>query len=357
LTTTEKPAKDARKGNPMFSAKEFEYLERQDEFGDRVFSAREDALQEGFEYFINEYPHMRPPDGFTADTASSSQIMKFRKIPKRKMAGMLKIVRSLQKGMRESWDGIDPYLDNLGAKPFEPKPGLWDELQKFVSKKWDDVFIGFTEMPQEMIFKNKFTLFRYAIVVCQEMKKDKIDHAPEFEAGKEVMRVYGSLGLVVNDIAKWLRKKGIRCQSNHPLGGLANTPSLAGKAGMGWLGRSGMLITREYGPRQRIAPVFVEHKYFEFTDNRNHDWIEEYCGMCERCRKACPGEAIYPKAVVRFDNVPGVDTMRTCIDRDKCFPYFSETIGCSICVKVCPFSRAGDTYNRLKAVVEKNSIE
>ena len=177
-----------------------------------------------------EYPHMKPPDGFTADTASSSQIMKFRKIPKRKMPGMLKIVRSLQKGMRESWDGIDSYLDNLDPTPFEPKPGLWEELQNFVNKKWDDVFIGFTEMPQEMIFKNKFTLFRYAVVVCQEMKKDKIDHAPEFEAGKEVMRVYGSLGLVVNEIAKWLRKQGVRCQSNHPLGGLANTPSLAGKA-------------------------------------------------------------------------------------------------------------------------------
>ncbi|MFW9843676.1 MAG: hypothetical protein ACFFEV_03795 [Candidatus Thorarchaeota archaeon] len=355
MTSTEKPTKDARKGNPMFSAKEFEYLERQKEFGDLVFVAREDALQEGFEYFMNEYPHIKPPDGFTADTADSSQIMKFRKIPKRKMPGMLKIVRSLQKGLRECWEDIDPYLDNLSPTSFEPKPGLWNELQKFVKKKWNDVIIGFTEMPQEMIFKGKSTLFRYALVVCQEMKKDKIDHAPEFEAGKEVMRVYGSLGLVVNDIAKWLRKQGVRCQSNHPLGGLVNTPSLAGKAGMGWIGRSGLLITKEYGPRQRIAPVFIEHKYFEFTDNREHDWIEEYCSMCERCRKECPGEAIYPKSVVRFDNVDGIDSMRTCIDRDKCFPYFSETIGCSICVKVCPFSKAGDMYNRLKTVVERNT--
>jgi NAD-dependent dihydropyrimidine dehydrogenase PreA subunit len=353
MTSSEKPVKDARRGNPMFSAKEFEYLERQEEFGDLVFAARDDALQEGFEYFMNVYPHMKPPDGFTAETASTGQLMKFRKIPKRMMPGMLKIVRNLQKGMKESWTGIDPYLKDLSPTPFEPKPGLWEELQKFVRKKWDDVFIGFTEMPREMIFKGKSTLFRFALVVCQEMKKNKIDQAPDFEAGKEVMRVYGTLGLVVNDIAKWLRRQGVRCQSNHPLGGLANTPSLAGKAGMGWIGRSGLLITKEYGPRQRIAPVFVEHKYFEFTDNRNHDWIEDYCALCERCRKECPGEAIYPKSVVRFDNVPGIDTMRTCIDRDKCFPYFAETLGCSICVKVCPFSKAGDTYERLKAVVEK----
>lgn len=353
MTSENKPVKRPASRSPMFSAKEFDYLDRENELRDYVFSAGADAHQEGFEYFMNVYPHMKPPDGFTADTASSSEIMKFRNIPKRKMPGMLTIVRSLQKGMKESWDDIDAYLDILEPTPFESKPGLWDELQKFVKNKWDDVIIGFTEMPQEMIFKGKFTLFRYAVVVCQEMKKDKIDHAPEFEAGREVMRVYGSLGLVVNDIARWLRKKGVRSQSNHPLGGLVNTPSLAGKAGMGWIGRNGLLISKEFGPRQRIAPVFIEHKYFEFTDNRDHDWIEEYCTLCERCRKECPGEAIFPKSVVRFDNVPGIDTMRTCIDRDKCFPYFAETLGCSICVRVCPFSKAGDTYERLKVVFEK----
>ena len=355
MTNTERTVKDARRGNPMFSIKEFEFLEWGDEHPEYVFPACKDALQEGFEYFMNEYPHMKPPDGFTADTASSTQIMNVRKIPKRKMPGMLKIIRNLQKGMRESWDDIESYLENMEPAPFEPKPGLWEELQKYVKKEWDDVFIGFTELPQEMIFKGKYTLFRYVVVVCQEMKKDKIDHAPEFEAGKEVMRVYGSLGLVVNDIARWLRKKGVRSHSNHPLGGIINTPSLAGKAGMGWIGRNGLLTTKEYGQRQRIAPVFIEHKYFEFTDNRNHDWIEDYCTMCERCRKECPGEAIYPKSVVRFDNVPGIDAMRTCIDRDKCFPFFSDTLGCSICVKVCPFSKAGDTYERLKAVVEKKN--
>ncbi|MFW9794440.1 MAG: hypothetical protein ACFFEE_09065, partial [Candidatus Thorarchaeota archaeon] len=77
MVNIKKPAEDARRGNPMFSVKEFEYLERQEEFGNLVFSAREDALQEGFEYFMNVYPHMRPPDGFTAETASTGQIMKF----------------------------------------------------------------------------------------------------------------------------------------------------------------------------------------------------------------------------------------------------------------------------------------
>ena len=51
------------------------------------------------------------------------------------------------------------------------------------------------------------------------------------------MRIYNSLGLAVNDIARWLRNKhDIRCQSNHPLGGLVNTPPFSRKGRVGLAG-------------------------------------------------------------------------------------------------------------------------
>ena len=207
--------------------------------------------------------------------------MRERGIPFRAFFGMFKIMRTIQQGSDQSWKDIQPYFDNLAPVQFKLNPNLWNELNIFIKKNWNDVEIGFTDLPPQMIFKGKYTLFRYALIAIQEMKKDKIDKAPDFKAGKEVMRVYGSLGLTVNKIARWLRKKGIRCQSNHPLGGLVNTPSLAGKAGMGWQGRSGLLITPKYGPRVRLAPIFIEHKYFDFTDNPNHKWIEDYCEICQ----------------------------------------------------------------------------
>ena len=139
------------------------------------------------------------------------------------------------------------------------------------------------------------------------------------------------------------------------MGGLTNTPSLAGKAGMGWQGRQGLLIIPEYGPRQRLAPIFVEHKYFEFTDNHAHDWIETYCELCQRCQKKCPGQAIHSEKVVRIDDVPGVGAIRTCINRERCFEYFIKTMGCSVCIKICPFSRGGDTYEQLRTVVDRKT--
>ncbi len=272
------------------------------------------------------------------------------------MGDMVETMQDMQRGMSQSWEDIEPYFDELEPAAFEPKPGLWNELNKFVREKWGDVRIGFTELPQQMIFRGKFTLFRYALVANQEMKKDKIDRAPDPQASQEVMRVYASLGLVVNEIARWLRKQGVRCQSNHPMGGLTNTPSLAGKAGMGWQGRHGLLVTPEYGTRVRLAPVFIEHKYFEFTDNHDHDWIEEYCELCQVCEKECPSKAINSEKAVNVNNVPGVGAIRTCINRERCVEYFSRTMGCAICIKVCPFSKGGDTYGQLKAAVENRTI-
>ena len=36
-----------------------------------------------------------------------------------------------------------------------------------------------------------------------------------------------------------------------------------------------------------------------------------------------------------------------CVDTEKCFPYFFDYCGCSICIRVCPFQEQG--YEKLKS--------
>ncbi len=119
------------------------------------------------------------------------------------------------------------------------------------------------------------------------------------------------------------------------------------------------LITPEYGQRQRIAPIFIDEPIFEFTDSDEHRWIEAYCKLCRRCQKACPTGAILKESVFGDEVIEGVGPIRTSIMREKCYPYFNQTLGCSICVKVCPFSKANGTYAHLKKVMEnrKNRID
>ncbi|MBY9003475.1 MAG: 4Fe-4S dicluster domain-containing protein [Candidatus Lokiarchaeota archaeon] len=100
--------------------------------------------------------------------------------------------------------------------------------------------------------------------------------------------------------------------------------------------------------RQRLSPIFIEEKLFEYTDNDEHNWIEQYCKSCGNCQKNCPADAIFDEKVVSIENIKGIGAMRTCIDKEKCFPYFGKSMGCSICLKVCPFSGGPKTYQALK---------
>ncbi|MCE7747232.1 MAG: 4Fe-4S dicluster domain-containing protein, partial [Candidatus Heimdallarchaeota archaeon] len=73
--------------------------------------------------------------------------------------------------------------------------------------------------------------------------------------------------------------------------------------------------------------------------------VRDYCEQCRRCIKNCPPGAIYETPIVH-------DTGRvTHIDNEKCFPYFGNNYGCTVCIKVCPFNRTD--YYTLKEKFEK----
>lgn len=159
-------------------------------------------------------------------------------------------------------------------------------------------------------------------------------------AGEEAQRVYAVLGEAVNDIAHHLRSQyGVKCQSHHPLSGMVHDCALAVKAGLGWQGRNGLLITPEFGQRQRIASILVQGPYFQYTDSHNYAAGYEFCKSCGLCEKACPAHAIYSERVMDIFPVEGIGATHTCIDRYLCYKQFEKTLGCSVCVKVCPFSQ------------------
>jgi ferredoxin len=232
---------------------------------------------------------------------------------------------------------------------------LWKELASYAKEKWGIQKIGFTQIPPDIILKGNHILYKYALVFIKEMRKKWIDDAPHALAGFETMRTYNQLGKAVIDIASWLRKKGVRSQPNHPLGGLTSYVPLAGKAGLGWQGMNGLLISTEFGQRQRIAPIYIEHPIFSFTDidQKEFSWIERYCEMCRQCLEECPGDAIQETKMIYNDKIETIGRLARCIDPIKCHPHFSKFEGCSICVKVCPFSKANGIYQIIEKKMKK----
>ncbi len=225
---------------------------------------------------------------------------------------------------------------------------LWNALHEYAQTKWKLSNIGFTEIPRDIIIKGRHIFYKYALIFIEEMQKDRIDASPHMESGYETFRAYNHLGHAVIDIAKWLQNRGVRCQPNHPLGGLVSFVPLAGKAGLGWQGMNGLLVTPDYGQRQRIAAIYVETPIFSFTDSTDHSWIEKFCPTCRLCQQKCPPDAIQESKTVYNENIPTIGKLSRCLDPIKCHPQFDKWDGCSICVKVCPFSQGRTFYDKIK---------
>ena len=153
---------------------------------------------------------------------------------------------------------------------------FYNELKRQAREAGIDL-VGFTRVPADLVFQGKHVLYPNAIVCAQEMKRSAIEQAPRAAAGMEALHVYADLGESMNRLAGFLRSRGIPCQVSHPLGGLLLYPALAARAGLGYFGRQGLLITPEFGVRQRLGIILVPLEDMPWGDPDRHRWVLDFC--------------------------------------------------------------------------------
>ena len=93
------------------------------------------------------------------------------------------------------------------------------------------------------------------------------------------------------------------------------------QAGLGVLGKSGLLITPEYGPRIKLSAVLTEADLA--GDPLNTD---DVCGDCDICIKVCPSGALKPPDLGKIPNH----------DRFVCNSFYTANEGCGMCLAKCP---------------------
>ncbi|MFC1867840.1 4Fe-4S double cluster binding domain-containing protein [Thermodesulfobacteriota bacterium] len=246
---------------------------------------------------------------------------------------------------------IELGINSLKENPKVPKNYITDEtLEEFEKKalKLGVNKVGFTKLSAHHIFKNHSVLYDNLIVIIKEMDKERVDLAPSFETFKMIHQTYASLGVISNKLSKYLRDKGFAAQAGSALNGMSVYPILAQNAGLGCIGKNGLLITPKFGPRQRIAVIYTSIKNQPFNTGNKHTWISEYCRQCNACIKKCPAKAIYETPIVTNQ----YNTSH--INSEKCFAEFYDNYGCSICIKVCPFSKRN--YDKLKNIFQNRTI-
>lgn len=260
---------------------------------------------------------------------------------------VISLIRNLPHFIK-AYKSVNKSLETLEANSFLPKKrfnqNFIDEFEKY-AKSLGISDIGYTTIKPEYIFRDRAVLYKGVIVLTKEMDKKVIDLAPSSKTQRFIWQSYDTFGKTTNQLAEYLRKKGYGAQAGPPLAGLAIYPALAESAGIGAVGKNGLLISPKYGPRQRIAVIYTSIEGFPKKENQ-HLWIKDFCNYCNKCVRECPEKAIYEQTIKTSNG------SIKCIDSEKCLNSFINNHGCSICIKQCPFNNVG--YEKIKTNFKKH---
>ncbi len=180
--------------------------------------------------------------------------------------------------------------------------------------------------------------FDYAIVMAIEMDADGIATSPTAIAAAATGIGYSKMAFLLACMGEFIRNLGydaIQCGNDTAL-----SIPLAIDAGLGELGRNGLLITPQYGPRVRLCKIFTD---LPLTPDKPIEFgVKNFCKKCKLCAENCEVGAISMDDEPSFEvacksNNPGV--LKWYVDVEKCYLYWCENgIDCSTCIKVCPYN-------------------
>jgi epoxyqueuosine reductase len=201
----------------------------------------------------------------------------------------------------------------------------------------------------------KYAVYPYGIVIGRKLDDAIIDTivdgptGPYYAYYKEINRI---LSQVSTDIAEELIEEGIDAIAIEPTIHEKQIDSaylktlrvdishkmLATHAGLGWIGKSALLISKKFGPRVRLVSILTKNPLLPF----GKPITASRCGECTLCVEKCPAHAV-------SDRLWQVGMVREAFfDAFKC----RETCGrlarerlnidariCGVCIAVCPIGR------------------
>ena len=214
--------------------------------------------------------------------------------------------------------------------------------QSLLNKKAS--LIGFADignMPQNVRHS-----LNYAISIAVALDPyiiAKLNTGPTREYYLEYQRANDLLSYLGKFTADMLTDNGYKAIPMEPTSDSVNQKTLATalphktaatRAGLGWIGKSALLITEEYGAAIRLNTILTDAELETATP------VEvSRCNGCMICVNSCPSRVHTPKNwnvnMKREDFYDAFACKKTLRD-------FEEKIGigiCGICIAVCPWTR------------------
>jgi len=263
-----------------------------------------------------------------------------------------------------SWRGDTSFEEDwYGYKLRENKYKVTD-LREFtnrvkkVSKFFGASLVGVTDANDKWIYKtiakrsngklvntspvNLPTGVNNAIVLAIKMEPVSLSTTPALPACAATGLGYSKIAFVISCLGEFIRNLGyraIQCGNDTAL-----SIPMAIDAGLGALGRNGLLVTPQYGSNVRIGKILTDLPLLtDKPDNRFILKLSKYCKNCLLCAEACEKNAISfgTEPVYQGETISNNHGVKKYyINPEKCFEFWTENNSdCSECVTICPFSR------------------
>jgi epoxyqueuosine reductase len=226
---------------------------------------------------------------------------------------------------------------------------LEEEITGWIPRTGEYLF-GFADL--RGLLDEKYHGYDYAVSIAKQLDDGIIDGIAEGPT-REYYQLYNDTNRLLEELAESIVEK----LAERGAQALAITPTMdeeeeipeyleslrttfshkmaATRAGLGWIGKTDLLVSEEFGPRLRLVTVLLDRPLEALRPPID----ESRCGECEECVEACPGNAANGRLWDIYT------------DRDEYYDAFACRAGarkmsrrllkkdislCGICVSVCP---------------------
>ena len=217
----------------------------------------------------------------------------------------------------------------------------------------DDLVLGFADLTR--LLPESLGRYKSGIVIGKKLDDeiiDSIESGPNTQYFHLYRQVNNHLSALAHRVHKKLILLGVSSTVIEPTIGHFESIKIlthlryyfshkmaATRAGLGWIGKTDLLVTESFGPRLRLVTVLFDHE----LDHTPSPIDESKCGDCDICVRRCPAKAANGKLwniyTDRNEFYNSRKCMKKCIELSMKHMMRFESI-CGICISVCPVGKS-----------------
>jgi len=228
-----------------------------------------------------------------------------------------------------------------------------DEIVKKHLIPTENHIYGFSDLTG--LLQKKFTGFNFGISIGRKLDYgivDKVIEGPTMEYYSHYRQINENLALLTRQISEDLNKNDIETLNIDPTVSTSELDSIyfktlrtdlshkmvATRAGLGWIGKTDLFISKDFGPRLRLVSILLKTP----VKSKSNPVDISRCGNCNICVEICPAKAANGKLWdITVDRNEFFDPWKC---RNQCAEFGRIRLGmdariCGICVAACPIGQ------------------